>query len=463
MSDIIQKELIEKTNKSIDDILDIPIEKISFDSKVPVDSDLTDSNKVYKGEVSILFADMRNSTKFTDDNSAKTVVKVYRSFLKTITRAIRVCHGNVRDFIGDGVLAVFSDKEIDGKIISSAEQAVIAGKMICTLIDYCLNPKLKDKFDVVIGYGIGICTGTVLATKVGMRGNEKNPDLENETGTIWIGSCTNYASKFCGVAISGEIVIDKNTYTKQSCSQSWVLTQKIKGDTIFDCFVSNNNYLEIETDTVPVSIQTDVMYISVGEQISATIAERIDEYDSKIKELALLSDKLDKKQKELNEKEVALRKKENGINLIDEKLREREELLNEKYYNDLASVIHHAHCKKAYIVECGEDFWDEQLKLTIAAGKVIGKSKLDVEIELCYALADIYENLNSWEKAYDCLCIQAKYHSWIHASTVKECVTKSGHWIKIQKIIEDRILGNIPYELGKSLRECQEALRQLGH
>ena len=168
MNDVINKELIEKINKSIDDILDIPIEKISFESKVPVDSDITDSNKVYKGEVSILFADMRNSTKFTDDNSAKTVVKVYRSFLKTITRAIRVCHGNVRDFIGDGVLAIFSDKEIDGEISSSAEQAVIAGKMICTLIDYCLNPKLKEKFDVVIGYGIGICTGTVLATKVGI-------------------------------------------------------------------------------------------------------------------------------------------------------------------------------------------------------------------------------------------------------------------------------------------------------
>ena len=176
-----------------------------------------------------------------------------------------------------------------------------------------------------------------------------------------------------------------------------------------------------------------------------------------------MSDKLSKKQKELNEKEDAIRKKETGINLFNEKLREREELLNEKYYNDLASVIHHAHCKKAYIVECGEDFWDEQLKSTIDAGKVIGKSKLDVEIELCYALADIYEKLNSWEKAYDYLCIQAKYHSWIHASTVKEYVIKSGHWIKIQKIIEDRILENIPYDLGKSLRECQEVISQLGH
>ena len=49
MNDVINKELIEKINKSIDDILDIPIEKISFESKVPVDSDITDSNKVYKG------------------------------------------------------------------------------------------------------------------------------------------------------------------------------------------------------------------------------------------------------------------------------------------------------------------------------------------------------------------------------------------------------------------------------
>ena len=115
--------------------------------------------------------------------------------------------------------------------------------------------------------------------------------------TIWIGSCTNYASKFCGVATSGEIVIDKNTYTKQSCCQSWVPTQKIKGDTVYDCFVSCDNYIEIESDSVPVSIQTNVMYNSIGVQISTTIAERIDEYDSKIKELALLSDKLDKKQK----------------------------------------------------------------------------------------------------------------------------------------------------------------------
>lgn len=463
MDCIIQKELVDKTNKSIDDILSVPVEKISFDSRIPVDNDITDSNRVYKGNVSILFADMRNSTKFTDDNSAKTVVKVYRSFLKTITRAIRVCHGNIRDFIGDGVLAVFSDKEIDGKVVSSAEQAVSAGKMICTLIDYCLNPKLNDKHNVVIGYGIGICTGTVLATKVGMRGNEKNPDVENETGIIWIGACTNYASKYCGVATSGEIVIDKDTFSKQTCKQKWIPTQKLKGDTIYDCYVSTNNYLEIETNVAPVSVQTDISSKAMGLQISDTLTKRMDKYDSKIKTLTTLSVELDKKEKELNEKDETLEKKENGLNIISEQLKEREKLLDQKHYNNLASVISRAHCKKAYTIECGEKFWDDQLKQTIDAGKKVGKSKLDIEIELCYALAYIYESLNSWEKAYNYRCVQAQYYSWIHACTVEECILKSGHWARIKEIIEERIQKNIPYELGKSLRECQEVIRKLGY
>ena len=463
MDDSVKKDLVKKVNDSIDDILNIPVEKIAFDSKIPLDEDITDSNKVYKGEVSILFADMRNSTKFTDDNSAKMVVKVYRSFLKTITRTIRICHGNTRDFIGDGVLAVFSDKEIDGKKVSSAEQAVLAGKMICTLIDYCLNPKLKNKYNTVIGYGIGICTGTVLATKVGMRGNEKNSDVENETGVIWIGSCTNYASKFCGVATSGEIVIDKNTYIKQFDKQSWIMTEKIKGDAVFDCFVSKNNYLEIETDSLPVGIQADKVSKTIGEDYDDIISSRLDNYDSMIKQLTLLSERLTKKQKELDGKDIALRKKENGQKLIEEKLNERQELLNKKHYMNLASVISHAHCRKAYIVDCGEDFWDERLKLAIEAGKQIGKSKLDVEKELCYALVSIYEDLESWEKSYEYLCIQAQYHSWIHASTVETHIKKSGHWAAIKDIIQKRISGNVSYSLGKQLEDCLSVIQKLGY
>ena len=459
VNNTIHKETVEKTNEFIDKIIDVPVENISFDSNIPLDDDITDSNKVHKGNISVLFADMRNSTKFTDDNTAKTVVKVYRSYIKTITSAIRFFNGNVRDFMGDGVLAVFTDKEIDGVSVSSAEQAVLSGKMICTLIDYCLNPKLKEKFNRIIGCGIGICTGTVLATKVGMRGNEGKPDVENETGIIW----TNYASKYCGVANAGEIVIDKKTYSNITDNANWRLTQKIKGDVIYSCFVSQQNYMDIETDNEAICLGTDIVHSSVGVQINETILTNIDNYEKQIKELTILSQELKKKQTDLSKKESELDKESSRQKQEAERLKEKEQRVNQEYYNNLARTIEDAHCKREYVIKCGEDFWDKQLEKTISAGEKIGKTKLDVEIELCYALEDIYENLNSWEKAYNYLCIQAEYYSWISSYRVENCIKKSSHWLIIKGIIEKRLQTSIPYDLGKDLEKCKEVIKKLGY
>ena len=373
VNNIINKETVEKTNEFINKIIDVPVEKLSFDSNIPLDDDITDSNKVYKGKVSVLFADMRNSTKFSDDNTAKTVVKVYRSYIKTITSAIRFFNGNVRDFMGDGVLAVFTDKEIDGVSVSSAEQAVLAGKMICTLIDYCLNPKLKEKFNQIICCGIGICTGTVLATKVGMRGNEGKSDLENETGIIWIGSCTNYASKYCGVANAGEIVIDQKTFSNISNNAQWTLTQKIKGDVIYSCYASQHNYLDIETDNEPIGLETDIVRPSVGFQINETILTNIENYEKKIRELTKLSQDLNKKQTDLSKKESELIKGLDRQKQEEKRLKEKEQRVNQEYYNNLAQIIKDAHCKREYVIKCGEDFWDKQLEKTISAGEKIGR------------------------------------------------------------------------------------------
>ena len=463
MNNKINKETVEKTNEFINKIIDVPVEKLSFDSNIPLDDDITDSNKVYKGKVSVLFADMRNSTKFTDDNTAKTVVKVYRSYIKTITSAIRFFNGNVRDFMGDGVLAVFTDKEIDGVSVSSAEQAVLAGKMICTLIDYCLNPKLKDKFNQIIGCGIGICTGTVLATKVGMRGNEGKSDLENETGIIWIGSCTNYASKYCGVANAGEIVIDKLTYSNITDNAQWTLTQKIKGDVIYSCYASQQNYLDIETDNEHIGLETDIVRSSVGFQINETILTNIENYEKKIRELTKLSQDLNKKQTDLSKKESELIKESNRQKQEEERLKEKEQRVNQEYYNNLAQIIKDAHCKREYVIKCGEDFWDKQLEKTISAGEKTGKTELDVEIELCYALVDIYENLNSWDKAYNYLCVQAEYYSWILSCTVETFVKKTGYCSRLKKIIEKRLQQPASNDLVKHLEKCSAVIRNLGY
>lgn len=50
MNNTIDKKTVEKTNEFIDKIIDVPVENISFDSNIPLDADITDSNKVYKGK-----------------------------------------------------------------------------------------------------------------------------------------------------------------------------------------------------------------------------------------------------------------------------------------------------------------------------------------------------------------------------------------------------------------------------
>lgn len=82
---------------------------------------------------------------------------------------------------------------------------------------------------------------------------------------------------------------------------------------------------------------------------------------------------------------------------------------------------------------------------------------------MCYALEDIYENLNSWKKAYNYLCIQAEYHSWIHGSTVEKCIIESHCFARIKRIIEERLQPSVPYNLGKDLEECKEVIKKLGY
>ena len=107
---------------------------------LPPKTDLTDSNKVFKGKLSILFVDMRKSTDLTDELKSKKMVKVYRAFIRIIIQAIRYSGGYTRQFAGDGIMGVFQDSIEDEKTTSSSQKATTAARYIHTLVDYCLNP-----------------------------------------------------------------------------------------------------------------------------------------------------------------------------------------------------------------------------------------------------------------------------------------------------------------------------------
>lgn len=151
LDDKISKVDSELLSVAIDRILSTEVLERSITEQLPLTGDLSDTNKVYSGKVSMLFVDMRESTKLPDRFSVQ---------------AIRYSGGVVRDFMGDGILSVFVDDE-EGK---SEDKSVHAARYITTAIDKILNPKLDKSVKHRISCGIGIHTGDMSLSKVGMRG-----------------------------------------------------------------------------------------------------------------------------------------------------------------------------------------------------------------------------------------------------------------------------------------------------
>ena len=241
--------MIDKITQTEAELLSNALERIltsavlikDLGDTLPKTDILQDSNKVYTGKVSMLFVDMRDSTKLPDQFDAERLIKIYRSYIRTIVQAVRYSNGVVRDFMGDGVLAVFIDDD-NGK---SEDKAVYAARYITTAIDKFLNPMLDGKFKHRISCGIGIHTGEVTLSKVGMKGKEQDDDAENEYGIAWIGNSTNLACKQSGAVGCGTIFISTSTYAALSDldkSKVWKRFGIEKGPNLLSGYIAQQYY-----------------------------------------------------------------------------------------------------------------------------------------------------------------------------------------------------------------------------
>ena len=184
----------EKLDKRIEKITSTDVEKIVNDEGVPATNQLEDNNKVYQTNATILFIDIRKSTLLTDMSKPQSMVKIYRSFMRTCVDCVRKNDGVTRQFLGDRIMGVFVDKkDDDGNIICrGVDNALNAARAMQTCIDFSLNKFLKSNVNnKLIECGIGIDSGSILVTKVGMYGLENDEEKENETDCVWVGKVTN--------------------------------------------------------------------------------------------------------------------------------------------------------------------------------------------------------------------------------------------------------------------------------
>lgn len=429
----------EKITKSEVDLLSTAIERIVssevlqsvMSDQLPLTSDLTDSNKIYRGKVSVLFVDMRESTKLPEKLNAAQLVKIYRSYIRTVVQAIRYSGGVVRDFMGDGVLAVFVD-DADGK---SEDKAVRAARYITTVVDKLLNPVLDREIKHRISCGIGIHTGEITLSKVGMKGKEKQENAEDEFGIAWIGNSTNLACKFSGAVGNGTIFISPSTYsalTNIDGKQNWKWIEIAKGSNVLKGYVAKRYYLQLDDDITPCPAEESKPILSFADELKM-------EYQKQLAEIA-------KKSAELGRKEQALLDKENQVNKTvaeaNKKVKEaisKEGSLNKQTYCFYLDVLRSGHCKAAYVVEMGQDFWEDNLDELILAGAKIGKDEHDVKQEISFAMVSIYQSLDKYDKAYDFLVEQAAGYPWLHLFTVQNIVQKVGYCDRLKTAIYQRL------------------------
>lgn len=143
--------------------------------------------------VTALFSDVRGFTSLSEKMTPEEVVSLLNIYLNLQAKVIHQCGGVVDKFVGDEVMAIFEGK---GEEIKAARAATEIQR-------YChaLNEARSAMGAKQIQIGIGLNSGDVI---MGNIGSEDHMDY-----TV-IGDTINVASRLCGAAQPGQIVVGKS-------------------------------------------------------------------------------------------------------------------------------------------------------------------------------------------------------------------------------------------------------------
>ncbi|MDX1513075.1 MAG: adenylate/guanylate cyclase domain-containing protein [Gammaproteobacteria bacterium] len=147
--------------------------------------------------LSVLFADIRGFTPFSEKRPATEVVEVLNEVFSALSPVIFEYHGTLDKFLGDAIMAFFG-APISGH--NDAERAVRAARAMQVRFAELSRGIAAMK---ELALGIGICTGEAV---VGNIGSERMMDY-----TV-IGNIPNTASRLQSAASGGQILIDHPTY-----------------------------------------------------------------------------------------------------------------------------------------------------------------------------------------------------------------------------------------------------------
>ena len=149
-----------------------------------------------KREVTVMFADMRGFTAFSERLGPEEVVSTLNKYLSVLIERVLANDGMINKFAGDNIMAVWNAPQDQPDQALLAVKAALEGQQALENIP-------QDEGQPQVQFGIGINTGPAVAGNVGSEGR---------TEYTIIGDAVNLASRLCSNAPGGQVWIGPHTY-----------------------------------------------------------------------------------------------------------------------------------------------------------------------------------------------------------------------------------------------------------
>jgi adenylate cyclase len=152
-----------------------------------------------RGEVTTLFADIRDFTPFSERVEPEVLVEVLNRYLTLAAEAVLAEEGTLDKFMGDAVMAVFNAPLFQPNHALRAVRAALAMQQAVAEMHAHLLPTER------LSFGVGITTGPAVVGNIG------STIIHNYTA---IGDSINLASRLQGHAHPGQILLNAVAYER---------------------------------------------------------------------------------------------------------------------------------------------------------------------------------------------------------------------------------------------------------
>jgi adenylate cyclase len=149
----------------------------------------------HRSEVTVVFCDLRGFTAFSEESEPEEVMGLLGEYHAALGALIHEFEGTLERFVGDGLMVLFNDP------LPCPDPAARAVKMALAM-----RARVEElaqrwrQYGHDIGFGIGIAQGYTTLGQIGFEGR---------FDYAAIGSIPNLASRLCGEARNGQILISQ--------------------------------------------------------------------------------------------------------------------------------------------------------------------------------------------------------------------------------------------------------------